>query len=38
MIERAELAGGRLRLVSRQGRGSCVMLRFAAMEEHGGHR
>lgn len=38
MIERAELAGGRLRLVSRQGRGSCVMLRFAAIEEHGGHR
>ncbi|GAA4406347.1 ATP-binding response regulator [Quisquiliibacterium transsilvanicum] len=38
MIERAELAGGRLRLVSRQGRGSCAILRFPATDEHGGHR
>ena len=36
MIERAELAGGRLRLVSRPGRGSCVMLRFPADERQGG--
>lgn len=36
MLERAELAGGRLRIVSRPGRGAAVLLRLPSRQRFGG--